>query len=190
MSSPNRPARLNRYLLALIGLLLLAAGGFALAVHFGVIHILDPADPLVPGTEAPPTWVYYVVAAGAVLLGLLALRWLVAQAVRRPKTRTWELHQRPEQGTTRLDADVATEPLIEEIEAVAGVAWATASLSGERRDAVLYLVVGTQRGADLGELRQRIEQDAVPRLRQALDLESLPSEVEFRLTNRTPARAG
>ncbi|SFA77046.1 hypothetical protein SAMN05216266_101326 [Amycolatopsis marina] len=189
MTSLNRPARLNRALLALIGALLLAGGVFVLFTHFGVLRVLDPADPLVPGTGAPPTWVYYVVAAGAVLLGLLALRWLLTQAARRPKTRTWELHQQPEQGSTRLDADVATGPLVAEIEAVSGVDWASASLSGERQDAVLYLVVGAERGANLGELRQRIEQDAVPRLRQALDLESLPSQVEFRLTNRAPARA-
>jgi hypothetical protein len=189
MSSPNRPARLNRAMLALSGVLLLAAGAFALANYFGFLRVRNPGAPLVPGTERPPTWVFYVVAAGAVLLGLLALRWLVAQATRRPKTSTWELHQRPDQGTTRLDADIATRPLIDEIEAIPGVDWASGSLSGHRQDAVLYLVVGAERGADLAEIRQRIERDAVPRLRQALDLDTLPSEVEFRLTNRTSARA-
>lgn len=189
MSSPNRPARLNRAMLALSGVLLLAVGAFTLATHSGYLRVLDPGAPLVPGTQRPPVWVFYVVTAGAVLLGLLALRWLVAQATRRPKTSIWELHQRPGQGTTRLDADVATRPLLDEIEAIPGVDRAHGSLSGHRQDAVLYLVVGVERGADLGEIRQRIGRDAVPRLRQALDLDTLPSEVEFRLTARTSARA-
>lgn len=188
MSSPNRLARLNRTMLALAGVLLMTTGAFALGTHFGILRVLDSGAPLVPGTERPPTWVFYAAAAAAVLFGLLALRWLVAQATRRLKTSTWELHQRPEQGITRLDADVATRPLIDEIEVIPGVDWASGSLSGHRQDAVLYLVVGAERGADLAEIRQRIERDAVPRLRHVLDLDTLPSEVEFRLTNRTSAR--
>ena len=43
----NRPTRLNRALLALIGIVLLAAGGFALATHLGWLRVLDPAAPLV-----------------------------------------------------------------------------------------------------------------------------------------------
>ncbi|SFW70882.1 hypothetical protein [Amycolatopsis australiensis] len=72
MTNLNRPARLNRTLLGLLGVSLLAAGGFALATHFRRLAVADPAAPLVPGTAAPPTWVWYVTAAVAVVLGLLA----------------------------------------------------------------------------------------------------------------------
>ncbi|SFP78672.1 hypothetical protein SAMN05421810_103411 [Amycolatopsis arida] len=186
-TSSNRPARLNRALLALLGVLLLAAGAFAVATHAGWLRLLDPAAPLVPGTGRPPAWVPYVVAAGAVLLGLLALRWLVAQAVRRPRTETWELRQ--ERGVTRLDPGVVVEPLVEEIESIRGVHDASATLAGGRDAPELHLAVGAERDADLVAIRRRIEEDALPRLRQALDLDGLPAAVEFRLTGSRGPRA-
>ena len=84
MASLNRPARLNRTLLAVAGLLLLAAGAFAITTAYGWLPLLDRDRPLVPGTQLPPTWVLFVVVVGAVVLGLLVLRWLGAQALRRP----------------------------------------------------------------------------------------------------------
>ncbi|SEF24570.1 hypothetical protein SAMN05421837_102771 [Amycolatopsis pretoriensis] len=58
-----------------------------MATHFGRLRVVDPASALVPGTAGPPTWVLYAAAAVAVLLGLPALRWILAQLARRPPTR-------------------------------------------------------------------------------------------------------
>ncbi|WP_020669300.1 alkaline shock response membrane anchor protein AmaP [Amycolatopsis nigrescens] len=189
MSGLNRPARLNRTLLALLGLVLLAGGAFAVATYYGLLRVLDPGSALIPAPPAAPTWAYYAAAAVAVVLGLLCLRWLLAQAARKPKTSTWRLERRPEQGSTRLDAAVATQPLAEEIEAYPGVHSVRATLAGAQQSPSLFLAVGAERGADLGELRRRIEGHALPRLRQALDLGELPAAVEFRLTAKTGARA-
>ncbi|MCR6483208.1 hypothetical protein M8542_10305 [Amycolatopsis sp. OK19-0408] len=68
MTSFNRPARLNRFLLGLFGLALLAAGAFAVATHFGLLRLVDPDAPLVPGTDLPPTWVRYAAAPTLVLV--------------------------------------------------------------------------------------------------------------------------
>lgn len=110
MTSLNRPARLNRTLLAVIGVLLLASSSFALAAHFGQLTFLDSDATLTPATAEPPTWALWIAAAIAIVLGLLILRWIVAQLTRRPKTHTWHLEQNPGRGSTELAANTATAP--------------------------------------------------------------------------------
>ncbi|EOD59783.1 alkaline shock response membrane anchor protein AmaP [Amycolatopsis vancoresmycina] len=183
----NRPAALNRTLLALIGLVLLAAGGFAVATHFGELRLLDPSAPLVPGTAPPPTWVFYLVIAGAVGLGLLCLRWLAAQAFRRPKATTWRTTG--DAGATVLGSATAAAPVAADVETYPGVLAASAWLSGPRDAPALDLVVTTGRDADPAALRQRVAEHAVPRLRQALEVGDLPVRLEIRLTAKTGSRA-
>ncbi|WP_290050949.1 alkaline shock response membrane anchor protein AmaP [Amycolatopsis solani] len=183
----NRPAALNRTLLALIGLLLLAAGGFAVATHFGRLHLLDPGAPLVPGAAPPPTWVFWVAIAVAVVLGLLCLRWLAAQAFRRPKSVAWR-HER-ETGATVLGSSTAAAPVAADVEDYDGVRAASAWLSGAREAPELFLLVTTDRDADATAIRQHITEHAVPRLKQALEVEELPVRLEIRLTAKSGARA-
>ena len=57
--NPNRPARLNRALLAVVGLILLLVGVGGLLIGSGVAPASVPvrADvPLLPATLDPPTW--------------------------------------------------------------------------------------------------------------------------------------
>ncbi|WP_370969578.1 alkaline shock response membrane anchor protein AmaP [Amycolatopsis sp. cg9] len=183
----NRPAGLNRTLLGLIGLLLLAGGGFAVATHFGRLRLLDPAAPLVPGAAAPPTWVFWVAIAVATVLGLLCLRWLAAQAFRRPKTVAWRDER--DTGVTVLESSAAAAPLAADVEGYDGVRSASAWLSGPRDAPDLFLVVTTDRDADATAIRQRITDHAVPRLKQALEVEDLPVRLEIRLTAKSGVRA-
>jgi hypothetical protein len=190
MSTPNRPARLNRTLLAITGLVLLLAGAFSLAFGLGllrnVLHGLDPTVPLLPAQLDPPTWVAYVTIVVAVVVGLLCLRWLLAQALRRPKTATWRLPGDSGRGATRLDTDHAADAIAADIAAYRGVAKANATLTGPRAQPVLHLVVHTETGTDIGPLRERITTHALPRLRHALELDTLPADLLLRL-DTTPA---
>jgi hypothetical protein len=190
MSTPNRPARLNRTLLAITGLVLLLAGAFSLAFGLGllrnVLHGLDPTVPLLPAQLDPPTWVAYVTIVVAVVVGLLCLRWLLAQALRRPKTATWRLPGDSGRGATRLDTDHAADSIAADIAAYRGVAKANATLTGPRAQPVLHLVVHTETGTDIGPLRERITTHALPRLRHALELDTLPADLLLRL-DTTPA---
>lgn len=189
MTSLNRPARLNRTLLLLIGLVLLAAGGFALATHFGRVNLVQPESPLVPGTGTPPTWVLYVAAAAAVVLGLLVLRWLVAQLSRAPKTHTWRFDTEAGRGRTELAAGTAVEPFLGELAAYPGVHVAHATLGGPRETPVLALTVTVEQDGDPSAIRHRLDTVGLPRLRQALDLDTLPATLEFRFTPKSGARA-
>ena len=188
MTGVNRPARLNRIGLAVVGVVLLAAGGFTVATYLGMLTIVDPHSTLVPGTEAPPTWVLYVIAAVAIIAGTLMVRWLLVQLVRTPKTHTWRLEQDADRGRTELAASTATAPLVGELTTYTGVHAAHATLAGPQEAPVLALVINLEQDGNLTAIRDRIETDGLPRLRQALDLDTLPATVEFRVTKKTGAR--
>jgi hypothetical protein len=189
MTGHNRPARLNRTLLGLLGLVLLAAGGFAVATHFGKLTVLPPDSPLVPGTGNPPIWALYVAAAAAVIVGLLLLRWLIAQLTRKPKTRTWRFESDPDTGRTELAASTAIAPFVDEVKTYPGVHAAHATLAGSRDDPAVALVISAEQDGDLTAIRHRLDNEGLPRLREALDLDELPVAVEFRFTAKTAARA-
>src|ERR1700761_1295969 len=154
MASPNRPARLNRTLLALTAIGLLAAAAFALLTGFGVVGVLAADDALTPASVSLPGWAGAVTVVVGVVVGLLALRWLLAQTQRRAKTGTWRLEADPAGGTTRLDAQAATEPLVDEVETYPGVHRASARLAGTPLRPTLYLSVGAADAADVTALRR------------------------------------
>jgi hypothetical protein len=187
MTSLNRPALLNRCLLAIIGLTLLTGGGLAMATSLGWLPI-NPAAPLVPGTDLPPTWALYAITGAAVLLGLLCLRWMTAQLARKPKTRTWRIEGDPTYGHTEMATRITTTPFAEEITAYPGIHTAHADLTGAQHAPTLVVVVTTEHDADLTDIRHHLANHGLPRLRNALDLTSLPTTLEFRFTTKTGAR--
>ena len=186
--SRNRPARLNRTLLAVLGVVLLAAGACALLVHFGWWRILDRNTPLVPGTAMPGTVVLYVAAAVAIILALLCLRWLAAQLLVKPKTKVLRFEHDIDTGRTELAASAAIAPFLAEVETYPGVHAARGTLHGTRADARLTLVITADQDGDLGEIRQALHDNGLPRLRHALDLELLPVGVEFRVATPSGQR--
>lgn len=184
----NRPAGLNRTLLAIFGLLLLAAGAIPAAIRFRRLPALGADRPVVPGTALPPTWALYVTAAAGIVVALTALRWLAAQLVRKPGSRTWRFEADPGAGSTELATTAAVAPFTEELRGYGGVRTATASLTGPRDHPVLLATVSLEHDGDPTGIRDRIRGEGVPRLCQALDLEALPTRVELRFTTTTGAR--
>lgn len=182
--NPNRPARLNRAILGILGLLLLVVGAFVVLAGTGVLAAVLPihADgPLLPADLSVPGWAPWAGAVLAIVTGLLALRWLIAQTIRRPTSSTWQLAPDAEVGATFIDSDTAAAPLAEEIAEYPGVHAATAHLTGPRQHPRLYVRVSADDQADISDLRHRIDNDAIPRLTQALDLPGLSADVLLRL---------
>ncbi|MCC3315195.1 hypothetical protein [Nocardia africana] len=182
-ASANRPARLNRALLALIGLALILAGVYAILAYAGVLHWVDRDAPLVPGTAEPSQWVFVAVVAGAVVVGLAALRWLAAQFARLPSRMRWHIGTVGNTGETLMDSNVAAAPVATDIESYPEVRSAQARLSGPGRAPHLHLVVTAEPDADLTALRRRILSEAVSRLRQALEVDAVPVSLELRLAD-------
>ncbi|MFJ8965840.1 alkaline shock response membrane anchor protein AmaP [Lentzea sp. NPDC102401] len=183
MTNSRRPACLNRTMLAAIGVVLLAAGVFALATHFRVLHLVDPGAPVVPGIDPPPTWALYATAGTAVLVGLLALRWLLAQVVRGPRAPTWR--EDTDLGHTELSASTAVAPLAEELRGYPGVHDARATLTGPRNAPELALIIVIEQDADPADVRHQLQDEGLPRLRQALELDTVPTDIEFRFAIAT-----
>ncbi|NNH72255.1 alkaline shock response membrane anchor protein AmaP [Nocardia uniformis] len=183
MTAVNRPARLNRTLIALIGLLLLVAGGYAIAAQRGWLGWVDRSAALTPGTAAPATWVFYAIVVGAITVGLLCLRWLAAQLFRMPSTEKWQLADEKSVGATVLSSATAAAAVVADIESFDSVDSASGWLSGPGRAPELHLIVTARPEADLTELRRRILGEAVPRLRQALEVGVIPVTMELRLTD-------
>jgi hypothetical protein len=189
MTNLNRPARLNRVLVGVLGVVLLAAGAFTVVTHFGLLTVLTADTPLVPELIDPPTWTFYLTAGVAIVLGLLCLRWILAQLVRTPKTHTWRFEQDPARGRTELAASTAIAPFVNEVTAYPGVHAVRATLAGRRDSPALAMVVNAQQDGDLTDIRRRINTVGLPRLRQALDLEAVPVTIEFRFSTTTSTRA-
>ena len=195
MAGSNRPARLNRTLLGVIGLILLLAGAAVAALGLGLLRRLapgiDPGTPVLSAPPSPPTWAAYVAIVAAVIIGLLCLRWLLAQTRRRPKSGTWTLPAAagPDAGATRIGTTDAADALVTDVEGYPGVSKAVADLTGDRTRPTLQLIVTAGQEASTSELRRRIHDHALPRLRQALDLDGLHARLILRLDSTPPARA-
>ncbi|WP_103342323.1 alkaline shock response membrane anchor protein AmaP [Amycolatopsis sp. CA-126428] len=188
MTNRNRPARLNRTLLILFGSALLATGTFTLLTHFARLKVLKPDSALLPQTGDLPTWSLYATAAAAVLAGLLALRWLLAQLTRKPKTHTWRFEDTPARGRTELAASTAITPFIDEVNRYAGVDNARATLAGTRDNPAVALVINAEQDGEPAAIRRQLDTAGLPRLRLALGLRVLPVTVEFRFSAKTGAR--
>ncbi|MGH3993475.1 MAG: alkaline shock response membrane anchor protein AmaP, partial [Pseudonocardiaceae bacterium] len=130
----------------------------------------------------------WAVAAAAIIVALLSLRWLIAQAIRRPRGGDWQLAPDTSTGGTHIGSDTAAEPLGEEIADYPGVHSATARLTGPRQHPHLYLWVSTDDRADITTLRHRIDTEAIPRLTQALNLPDLPADLLLRLDTSSGTR--
>lgn len=181
----NRPARLNRVLLALTGLVLLAVSAFTLVLAFGplerMLPFLSSRAPLIwPGTPMP-FWLPYTTIAVTLLVGFGCLRWLLAQTRHTPPSRTWRLITDAARGVTYLDTTHAATAIAEDVQTYRGVAKASATLTGPRAQPRLRLNVHTETGTAINPLRLRITEHALPRLRQALELQDLPTELLLRL---------
>jgi len=201
-TTPNRPAGLNRGLLTLVGILLLLGGAYTLVRGFagipaiGSLPAQDPDTALLADDLSVPTWGIYLALVIAAVIGLLSLMWLGAQiGRRRPGSKTWRLPagatgpgDGATDGATLLDTDAASSAVADEIETYPGVHRAIAVITGERTDPVLRLTLTTEEDAPITELRRRIADDALPRLRTALELDELPTEILFRLGATAPAR--
>ncbi|WP_342750217.1 hypothetical protein [Amycolatopsis australiensis] len=65
---------------------------------------------------------------------------------------------------------------------------ARATLAGPRENPTLALTVTVEQDGDPASTRGRINTEGLPRLRQALDLETVPVGIGFRFTTATDRR--
>jgi hypothetical protein len=185
----RRAARLNRFGLLVVGLLLLAGGGLALARSLGAWG--SRSDPLLtPALRSYPQdhgWFWYAVAAGGIVLALLGLAWLFAQ-LKSERLRALSLSDSGESGTTRMPAAAVTAAVEQEAAALPGVTKAKARLLGTAAHPRLMLTVVYGTGADLAALRRHLTTEVLPHVRTSLERTALPAVVRLKMVPSAPER--
>lgn len=169
----------NRIVVALVAVLLVAAGVLGLLLGAGTFG--DPPQLLPPEVRdvaAGRPWFWWTVAGACVLVVLLALWWLFAQ-LRTDRVGKVGLTVDDRDGLTVLDAGALTAAVEEEVEALRGVSGASAHLrdSGIRR---LALTVELTDYADVAEIRTALVDVVVARARQAVGDPELLVDIELR----------
>jgi hypothetical protein len=129
-----------------------------------------------------------VAAVVAVILALLALRWLIAVLSPAPHARNIVIAGDHSTGRTTLTAGALDDALTADIETYRGVHSARARVYGDSSAPRLHVTVGLDRDADLAALRHRIETSALEHARHALDEPQLPIRLELAVTRYRTGR--
>ncbi|GAA3796418.1 hypothetical protein GCM10022226_14640 [Sphaerisporangium flaviroseum] len=188
----HRTAVVNRIGLALVGLILLVAGAAALARGLGLASGLlgSRTSPVVSKAIAAYTarnsWFWPALAIVALLVTLLALRWLLHQA-RTGTIRYVNLEPDPGHGATHLSSRAAAAALEDDVadsvhqEGAARSERVHATLDGAPSAPHLALAVVLPDRADPTAARHGIQR-AVDRLRRSLETDRLPATVQMHTT--------
>jgi hypothetical protein len=179
-----RVVRVNRVIIGLIGLILLLAGVAGLLAGFGVFGSTLEDEAVLSGrvdrfTERQD-WFWPALSALTTILALLALWWLIAQ-LRTDRLRGIDLRPSGRDGQTYLDGDAITDAIEDEVESYRGVSRTRARLSGKRTAPRLTLVVTLDGRVGVGEIRHRVEEQALDHARHALETDWLPTRVDLTL---------
>ena len=197
MKAPTaRTARGNRIGLSLAGLVLLAGGGYLLARSLGAFGAQQAADPVYPDSavdwvHAARPWLWLTIAALAVVVGILALRWLLVQLrsdslgrVVVDSDRTSE----PGSGRADLPTQAIAGAVDREIDTYPGISRVHAGLTGRPDEPELRLRITVDPDADLAMVRRRITGEAIRNARTALDAEQLPTRLQLIVGRRARPR--
>ncbi|GLU47638.1 alkaline shock response membrane anchor protein AmaP [Nocardiopsis ansamitocini] len=188
----RKSARGNRWGLAFVGLLLLAAGAAALAAGLGAFGTGVAGSPLLTDSAARYTrasWVPYAVVALSVVLALIALRWLVVQG-RVDWVGRLRMEPEPLMGTTELTAGAARGVFEEEVGEYPGVRRARVKMTESSSSPHLRLDLTLNADADATAVWRRVRGEALENLRSSLELDRLPAVVRMTMTApaKNPAR--
>lgn len=180
----RRPARVNRIVLTVIGLLLFAIGAVALVRGLGVYPLVfgDPHAAVVdrPAREfaGRHLWFWVALAAATFVAAVAALCWFAAQWRRHTaRSLRWETGARD--GVTTLPARALTDALRDDLSGDPSLRRAHARLTGGPENPRLRLDVTVAPDADPAATRDGVRQ-ALRRLRHAVDAERLPAVVHIR----------
>ena len=180
--------RRNRAGLLLVGLLLLGVGAYGLARGWGAFGDRAATEPLLVDdwrrfVGRNGAWFWPAAAVASLLAALLGLRWLRAQLAAGTPRRV-DLTHRGDGGTTVVRPAGAARALADDIETYRGVTEVSARVTGEPEAPEIDLRVEVVDSCHIPSLRSRIEQEALARFQQALELEAVESNLEFRLSAR------
>jgi hypothetical protein len=183
---------INRVVLTVLGLLLLAAGGLGLALGVGAFGVWRANDPVLPqevsSFPSGRPWFWWAVAGLLLLIALLALLWLLVQ-LRTDRTTRLDRTTNAGDGYTTIHAGALTHAVEDEALAITGVSSASANVQ-EHHGQRVFLRVELAESADVGEVRTRLEDEVVAHLREGVGDQQFPVTIELRPgATRAPQRS-
>lgn len=188
-----RADRLNRVVLTLLGVLLLALGVLGLLPALNLLG--DRSDDLVLARDTQDFvtsnagWLWPLIALLLVLLALVALRWLVQQ-LRTDRVGDLDLTRDRSSGETHLGAAAVTDALSTAVEQTPGVDSAAARVIRLHGRRVLLLKVRLADRADAGQVRRALADGPLTELRTVLGGQSWPDvRVELEPSSKGSARS-
>lgn len=180
----NRLDRLNRTIVTVVALLLVAAGAYGLLRGFGAFGEDQEADPLLTTDVreffADNEWIWGVVLALALVVAYIAWRWLKLQLLPSPSLSSLAVTD-GEEGRTDLAASAVAEAVTRDLEADPDITSARVRMTGNQREAGLDVRAGVASGADPAAVRRRIEGPILERARSALQRDDLGAVLRLRL---------
>jgi hypothetical protein len=176
--------RTNRLMLSLLGLILLAASGAAMAASTGVFglsfgHRVLSANRVSDYVGGHGSWLWPVIAVGCALIALACLRWILALVASTDRAGDIIVGDSIDEGTTVLRPTALIDALTSEVSAYHGVDSAKGRVIGDGRDPEVVLTVNTAPAADLKSLHHRIEDEAFAHTRRAAGNAVLPIRLEL-----------
>ncbi len=183
---------LNRIWLAILGVLILAAGIALLLQANGTLHALINTAPrwnsVVTGDLSAlfaPPWVAAVLLIIGVIIGVLGLLWIIAQIPRKNRAGAYRLHDDGSQGFTLCDPSVLAAAVENQINTLPGVVTSAALLRGTARAPDLTLKVTVNDRADVRDLIHRIQTSTLPELSYALEAPLQRSRLQIDISGRS-----
>ena len=188
----SRANVIDRIVLTVLGLLLVAAGGLGLALSFGAFGASRADNPvLAEEVRTYPDgrpWFWWAVAGALLLIAILALLWLRIQ-LKTDRASRLELTTNAQDGYTTLHASALTDAVEDEALGIPGVTNASASVR-EHRGKHLFLRVELADSADIDAVRTRLENEVVAHLRGGLGDPRFAVSIELRPgASKTPQRS-
>jgi hypothetical protein len=183
---------LNRVVLALLGLLVLAAGGLGLAISLGAFGQTQATYPVLRQEVSTfpdgRPWFWWAVAVVMLVIAVLSLLWLLRQ-LRTDRMTRLDRTTNPQDGYTTLHTGALTDAVEAEALGITGVTNVSAKVR-EHRGHHVFLRVELADSADIGEVRNRLENEVVAHLREGVGDELFPVTIELRPgASRTPQRS-
>ncbi|WP_043442573.1 hypothetical protein [Arthrobacter sp. L77] len=181
--------RLNRVWLTIIGLILLMGAGTAAAIGLGLFEGLalrgfeapDADQPILALPAEGDTVAIALILLG-VILGTLAILWLLAQVPRKHGASTLKLQDPDNSGLTTLKPTLLEAAISDRVGGLADVTAVRTVLRGSSRTPDVTLRVTTTSHADIPEVVAEVEQRVIHDLRLTLGREpaSVGIEVDVR----------
>jgi hypothetical protein len=185
--------RTNRIMLSLLALLLIAVGAAVGAASIGAFGTATRHSPLIAnpagkfiGTQGG--WLWPAAAVAALILVLLAARWLLALLLSTDRSGDLPITPDGSAGRTTLAARALTEAVAAEVESYRGVHSARARLLGDPTGPELVVTAALEETADFAALRQRIETAALTHARSAVGNPSMPAQLDLTVTTKRSTR--